>query len=106
MQTVGEPEKNGMSRNLEQIDLVEERRVGEVISVRLDISKKEVAPHRKTQALCVDDKQGKQFSSLTNLVVGVTAPAKRCRLFQLRNNNNGGYSQGTLILTFTLGVHL
>ena len=53
------------------------------ISIRVNISKKEVAPHRKTQALYVDDKQGKQLSTLTNLVVGVTVPPQRCKIFQL-----------------------
>jgi len=51
-------------------------------SYRLHLCKKEVAPHRKTQSLYVDDKQ---VSSLTNLVVGVTAPVKRCQIFQLHS---------------------
>ena len=86
----GEPDKERVglrTGQLEQVDLIETQE--SFLSVRLDISKKEVAPHRKTQALYVDDKQGKQFSSLTNLVVGVTAPAKRCRLFQLQSGQSG-----------------
>jgi len=82
---VGEANKN--NGDTDRADVIEKQE--SFLSVRLDISKKEVAPHRKTQALYVDDKQGKQFSSLTNLVVGVTAPAKRCRLFQLQNNCQG-----------------
>ena len=44
-----------------------------------------MAPHRKTQSLYVDDKQSKQVSALTNLVtkVGVSVPARRCRIFQV-----------------------
>ena len=57
------------------------------ISIRVNISKKEVAPHRKTQALLVDDKAGKQFSTLTNLVVGVTVPPQRCRIFQVTSEH-------------------
>jgi len=88
----GEPDKAkervGLrSGQMEQMDLIESQE--SFLSVRLDISKKEVAPHRKTQAMCVDDKQGKQFSSLTNIVVGVTAPAKRVRLFQLHSGQPG-----------------
>jgi len=88
----GEPDKDKQrvgfsSGQQEQVDLIETQ--GSFLSVRLDISKKEVAPHRKTQALYVDDKQGKQFSSLTNLVVGVTAPAKRVRLFQSQSSQSG-----------------
>jgi len=88
----GEPDKDKQRVGVrgdqqEQVDLIETQE--SFLSVRLDISKKEVAPHRKTQALYVDDKQGKQFSSLTNLVVGVTAPAKRCRLFQLQSPPSG-----------------
>ena len=60
------------------------------LSIRVNISKKEVAPHRKTQALYVDDKQGKQgkqLSTLTNLVVGVTVPPQRCKIFQLTSEH-------------------
>ena len=59
------------------------------ISVRVNISKKEVAPHRKTQTLYVDDKQaGKQMSALTNLVtsVGVSVPARKCKIFQVTSD--------------------
>ena len=56
------------------------------VSIRVNISKKEVAAHRKTQALLVDDKAGKQFSTLTNLVVGVTVPAQRCKIFQVTSD--------------------
>ena len=75
---------------------------------RLQLCKKEVAPHRKTQSLYVDDKQvlssilpqvsyfcyssssrpptsPPQVSSLTNLVVGVTAPVKHCMVLQLHS---------------------
>lgn len=92
----GEPDKRRVglrSGQLDQVNLIENQ--ASFLSVRLDISKKEVAPHRKTQALYVDDKQGKQFSSLTNLVVGVTAPAKRCRLFQVQSYQSGDKALGS-----------
>ena len=72
----------------------------QMLTYRLHLCKKEVAPHRKTQSLYVDDKQERlpsickwissillfeQVSSLTNLVVGVTAPVKRCQIFQLHS---------------------
>jgi protein tyrosine phosphatase len=91
LKQAGEPDKDkqmvGLGCQQEQVDIIETQ--DSCLTVRLDISKKEVAPHRKTQALYVDDKQGKQFSSLTNLVVGVTAPAKRVRLFQLQHSPSG-----------------
>ena len=87
------------AEQVEQAELIDRRQEG-FCSVRVNISKKEVrhlcmrhniydlhqvAPHRKTQSLYVDDKQSKQVSALTNLVtkVGVSVPARRCRIFQV-----------------------
>ena len=89
------------AEQVERAELIDRRQEG-FCSVRVNISKKEVghlntcmrhniyylhqvAPHRKTQSLYVDDKQSKQVSALTNLVtkVGVSVPARRCRIFQV-----------------------
>ena len=103
----GKPKKYGPVFSLEQVKLEAEVdanndvTVAEIenaelidkkdtfISVRVNISKKEVAPHRKTQTLYVDDKQGKQMSALSNLMtsVGVSVPARKCQIFQVTSDH-------------------
>ena len=79
--------KDNGAAEIENAELIEKKDA--FISVRVNISKKEVAPHRKTQTLYVDEKQSKQMSALTNLVsrVGVSVPARRCQIFQLTGSD-------------------
>ena len=79
----------GEKASEERRDLIE--KTESFSCVQVEIIKKEVAPHRKTHALYVDDKQGKQFSSLTNLVVGVAVPPRKCRIFQFHTGDYPGY---------------
>ena len=76
------PKKFGPVFTVEKVEGKEGAGAGGFSSYSLHLCKKEVAPHRKTQSLYVDDKQ---VSSLTNLVVGVTAPVRHCQVLQLHS---------------------
>ena len=76
------PKKFGPVFTVEKVEGKEGPGAGGFSSYSLHLCKKEVAPHRKTQSLYVDDKQ---VSSLTNLVVGVTAPVRHCQVLQLHS---------------------
>ena len=105
---VGKPQKYGPVFSLEQVEVEKEDtdmgkevsaadieyadlidKTDSYTSVRLLICKKEVAPHRKTQSLYVDDKQSHKMSALTNLVsrVGVSLPARRCQILQINSGD-------------------
>ena len=105
---VGKPQKYGPVFSLEQVEVEKEDtdmskevsaadieyadlidKTDSYTSVRLLICKKEVAPHRKTQSLYVDDKQSHKMSALTNLVsrVGVSLPARRCHILQINSGD-------------------
>ena len=75
--------KDVSATDIENADLID--KTDSFTSVRVLISKKEVAPHRKTQSLYVDDKQSHKMSALTNLVsrVGVSLPPRKCHILQL-----------------------
>ena len=102
----GKPHKYGPVFSLEQVEVEKEdtgvnkdvtaadiecadliNKTDTYTTVRLHICKKEVAPHRKTQSLYVDDKQSHKMSALTNLVsrVGVSPPPRRCQILQVNS---------------------
>ena len=77
--------KDVSAADIEHADLID--KTDTFTSVRLHICKKEVAPHRKTQSLYVDDKQSHKMSALTNLVsrVGVSLPPRRVHILQVNS---------------------
>ena len=79
--------KDVSAADIEYADLID--KTDSYTSVRLQICKKEVAPHRKTQSLYVDDKQSHKMSALTNLVsrVGVSS-SRRCHILQVNSGES------------------
>ena len=79
--------KDVSAADIEHADLID--KTDTFTSVRLHICKKEVAPHRKTQSLYVDDKQSHKMSALTNLVsrVGVSLPPRRIHILQVNSGD-------------------
>ena len=79
--------KDVSAADIEYADLIDKTDL--YTSVRLQICKKEVAPHRKTQSLYVDDKQSHKMSALTNLVsrVGVSS-SRRVHILQVNSGES------------------
>jgi len=101
-QETDKPRKYGPVFTVEKVEGKEGGAGGGYSSYSLHLCKKEVAAHRKTQSLYVDDKQ---VSSLTNLVVGVTAPVKRCQVFQLHSWASGGLAGNLALLVQGARAH-
>ncbi|XP_076054228.1 receptor-type tyrosine-protein phosphatase kappa-like isoform X3 [Oratosquilla oratoria] len=65
------------------IDHVSHQHYQNIRSWVFRMQKKDLAPHRKIITTVVDDQQGNNIVSLTELMAGIKAEPKSCQLFQL-----------------------